>query len=339
MRLSLKTWPFLSKLRMPWRPEVYHGLGLKHNFFEGWYFKVVDASERHAWAVIPGVFLSESNRSKQESHAFIQTMDGQSGQTHYYRYSIKDFQASRTEFDVRIGPNRFRSDCFSLDIAQSEQSLKGELFFKGVTPWPVSLISPGIMGWYAFVPFMECYHGVLGLDHGIKGSLEIEGRKVDFTGGRGYIEKDWGRSFPRGWVWMQTNHFAEPGTSLTVSVARIPWLCTAFRGFIVGLWHQRRLYRFATYTGAKLVEAKINDSNVLLSLKDVRYQLRIEASRSRGGLLHEPSREGMVQRLSESLTSEILVHLSERGSGREIFSGTGRHAGLEVGGEVNLIVD
>jgi hypothetical protein len=31
--------------------------------------------------------------------------------------------------------------------------------------------------------------------------------------------------------------------------------------------------------------------------------------------------------------------LSERGSGREIFSGTGRHAGLEVGGEVNLVVD
>ena len=49
----------------------------------------------------------------------------------------------------------------------------GRLVFEGITPWPVSITSPGIMGWYAWVPKMECYHGVLSLDHRIQGDLQI----------------------------------------------------------------------------------------------------------------------------------------------------------------------
>ncbi|MCK7537696.1 MAG: tocopherol cyclase family protein [Marinilabiliales bacterium] len=32
-------------------------------------------------------------------------------------------------------------------------------------------------------------------------------KMADFSGGRGYIEKDWGHSFPSAYVWMQSNHF------------------------------------------------------------------------------------------------------------------------------------
>jgi tocopherol cyclase len=72
---------------------------------------------------------------------------------------------------------------------------------------------------------------------------------------------------------MQTNHFAEAGTGLTASVARIPWLGTAFPGFIAGLWHRGRLYRFATYTGAALRSLAITDTNVHVSLQDRRFRL------------------------------------------------------------------
>jgi hypothetical protein len=108
------------------------------------------------------------------------------------------------------------------------------------------------MGWYAWVPFMECYHGIVSLDHEIQGALQVDGQRVDFSGGRGYIEKDWGPSFPSAWIWLQTNHFGVPGTSLTASIAVIPWMRSSFSGFIVGFLHGGRLYRLATYTGAKV---------------------------------------------------------------------------------------
>jgi tocopherol cyclase len=49
-------------------PDLYHGHGAKPPFFEGWYFKLVDAGETHCYAVIPGVFVG---REPDSSHAFV----------------------------------------------------------------------------------------------------------------------------------------------------------------------------------------------------------------------------------------------------------------------------
>ena len=86
---------------------------------------------------------------------------------------------------------------------------------------------------------------------------------MSFDGGRGYLEKDWGRAFPAGYVWMHSNHLdADPSASLVASVALIPWLRGSFRGFIVGLKHHGRLYRWATYTKAREELLRIDDSHV-----------------------------------------------------------------------------
>ena len=317
-----------------WRPEAYHGLGKRPPFFEGWYFKVVDEAGRQPYAIIPGVFIGAEPGS---THAFVQTLDGATGRSTYHRYPCEEFGAASRELDVRVGPNRFRLDQMVLDIESPERTLRGQLSFTGGKGWPVTPVSPGIMGWYAYAPFMECYHGVLSFDHRITGSLTIDGKPLDYSGGRGYIEKDWGQSFPKAWIWMQSNHFATAGTCVTASVAVIPWLTGAFNGFIAGLWHEGRLYRFATYTGAKLKRLEVTDTQVTLHYVDPSqdgHRLEIEATRARGGLLHSPERTAMLQRVMESLTSTIKVRLIENHTGRAVFDETGEHAGLEVVGDL-----
>ncbi len=329
----LQDW--LARARAIWRPANYHGHGRRHGLFEGWYFKVVDAPERRVLAVIPGVFLG---RDSSRSHCFVQVLDGQTGRSTYHPYPLSEFSASRRAFDLRVGPNHFTTGSIALDIAEPERRLRGQLRFSGLQPWPVSLASPGIMGWYAYVPFMECYHGVLSFDHGVDGSLDLDGEVVDFSGGRGYIEKDWGQAFPTAWLWAQTNHFDEPGVCLTASVATIPWLGTAFRGFIVGLLHAGRLYRFATYTGARIDELRLSDTRALLRVSDRRHRLEVEAERAEGGLLHAPYRTEMLQRVTESLTATVKVRLTTAGR-QLIFEGAGRHAGLEINGALQQIFD
>ncbi len=325
-----------AKLHAVWQPAMYHGHGKSRDFFEGWYFKFVDASEQYVHAVIPGVFLG---KDRSTSHAFVQVLDGLSGRSTYHRYPLEQFAASDREFDLRVGPNHFRIDGCSLGIADPERTLCGELRFDGITPWPVTLTSPGIMGPYAFAPFMECYHGVLGFDHAVRGSLVMNGDTVNFDGGRGYIEKDWGQAFPRAWIWGQSNHFAQPGTSITISVATVPWLGSSFRGFIIGLWHNQKLYRFTKYNAAKIVNLRLTDTRVVLRVVNQTHRLEIEATRSEGGLLHAPYRSDMLQRVTESLTATIAVKLIELQSERVMFAGTGRHAGLEINGEIQQIVD
>ena len=319
-----------------WQPAMYHGHGKQAGFFEGWYFKFVDVAEQHVHAVIPGVFLGQDRST---SHAFVQVLDGLSGHSTYHRYPLDQFSASDREFDLRVGPNHFRVDCISLDINDADRTLRGELNFDGLVPWPVTTFSPGIMGPYAFAPFMECYHGVLGLDHAVRGSLLMNGETVNFDGGRGYIEKDWGQAFPQAWIWGQSNHFEQPGTSVTISVATIPWLGKSFRGFIIGLWCERQLYRFTKYNGAKITGLRLTDEHVILHTVNRTHRLELEAARSEGGLLHAPYRSEMLQRVTESLTATIAVKLIELKSERVIFEGMGRHAGLEINGEIQQILD
>ena len=332
-------------LRPIWNPDMYHGHSKKPDFFEGWYFKLINASGDRRYAVIPGIFL---HQDPTESHAFVQTLDGVTGGSTYHRYPLSEFWASDEKFEVRIGPNHFQADRISLDIDSTERRMKGKLHFKGLSAWPVTRFSPGVMGWYAFMPFMECYHGIVSLDHHIEGGLTVDGVTTDFTGGHGYIEKDWGQSFPRGYVWMQTNHFEQSGTCFMGSVAMIPWMFTEFRGFLVGFWHEGVLYRFTTYTGAKIDNLGLTDTHVHWNVtgkagegaQKGKFRLELEAERAKGGLLHAPYRTGMVQRIVESLTATVNVRLIRLDGGEKIvFEGTGRYAGLEVAGELDKIFD
>ncbi len=247
---------------------------------------------------------------------------------------------------MRIGPNYFSHSELALNL-DGPRRIAGVVRFSGVTQWPVSLASPGIMGWYSYVPFMECLHGVLGFDVAIDGMLLADDSPVDFQGGRGYIEKDWGQAFPRAWIWMQSNHFGRPHVCLTASVARIPWLKSAFRGFIAGLWIDGALYRFATHTGATIERLEVNTHQVLWTVcgpqaRGVsRGPLRLEIVAGRGNeegeLLHAPDRSAMLQRVLESLTATVAVRLTDV-TGRTIFEGEGKYAGLELGGNLGEIL-
>ena len=312
-------------------PAVYHGHQKSPPFFEGWYYKLISAGESEKVAIIPGIFLGE------DGYAFIQVLDGNTGEVEFIKFPSDQFAAGKQEFSVHIQDNTFQLDSIQLDIHRPDFRIKGRLSFTGVTGWPVSLTSPGIMGWYAWVPKMECYHAVLGFDHEIHGVLEINNRQIDFTGGRGYIEKDWGPSFPRGYAWMQTNHFPVPGVCLTASIALIPWLGSAFRGFIVGLWIKGKLYRFATYTGAKTEHLEISDSAVVWHIRDRKHRLEIRARRGITGDLKGPTRQDMGMRVAESLVAQIETRL-ETSDGDVIFEGTGRNAGLEVAGDIERLL-
>ncbi len=323
-------------LKTTMNPSAYHGHGKKLPFFEGWYYKIVDKSECRRFAVIPGIFKSED---PDKHHAFIQFLDGQTGQSTYHRYPAHAFWAGEGFLDIRIGPNRFTEDGLELDIESSEGLVRGALAFGSLTPWPVQLTSPGIMGWYAWVPFMECYHGVVSLDHTIEGQLTVGAETIDFTEGRGYTEKDWGQAFPSAWIWFQTNHFEKPGTSLTASVAIIPWIRSSFPGFIVGLWHAGRLYRFATYTGAKTTRLEIDDREVLWTVQDRDHRLEMRATRARGGLLQAPTPEDMGRRIGETLSAavEVILSATEEGSWQTVYASSGRHSGLEAAGDLDRL--
>ena len=189
----------LLRIHAIWNPHVYHGWGRSKRFFEGWYYKIVNDSQTSAFAIIPGIAMDE-NGNKQ---SFIQVLDGMNNIAKYYKFKAEEFKPTPRRHSLKIGENYFSRDEISLDLP----NIKGDLKFKNLSPWSNSFLSPCIMGPYSFIPFMECYHGIVSMNHDIFGSLKYNDEDISFNKGKGYMEKDWGHSFPKAYIWMQSNHF------------------------------------------------------------------------------------------------------------------------------------
>lgn len=313
-------------------PEAFHGQGKTKNFFEGWYIKLVSKDQNQRWAVIPGIFRGLKDSELDE--AFIQVLDGKTGRSWYHKFPINEFKASRDAFDVQIGKNHFSKNEIVLDLPQ----LKGKISITSeLDPWPVSFASPGIMGWYGLVPFMECFHGIVSFGHSLDGTLSVEGKKASFKAGRGYIEKDWGRNFPAGYIWLHSNHFElDPELSLVASAAIIPWLGKPFRGFIMGLRHSGKLFSWTTYNGSKEQELEITDSEIKWRVSGKSGTLELCAQRVRGGLLHAPLRGQMHQRVEETLDAKIeITHTLD---GKILRQGTATCGAMEVFGDIEKLL-
>jgi len=319
-----------KKIQAFFNPEQFQGWGKKRKYFEGWYYKVVTSDETKAFAFIPGIAMDNNG----EKQAFIQVLDGKNKTSEYNKFHWSSFIPKNGSLDFSIDHNRFTAYTIYLDLP----GICGELTFKEHVPWPKPIYSPGIMGPYAFVPFMECYHGIVSMDHVIQGSLNFRGEHIDFSNGRGYIEKDWGKSFPSAYVWIQTNHFSIPGISFKVSVAKIPWIRNAFVGFIAGLWINDKLYQFTTYNQTRLVKCTIEKKTVNIIFENKKYRLEIIAHRDNATELASPILGLMDGRIEESMTSLVEVKLVNRASGIPIFSESGRNTGLEVAGNIEEII-
>jgi len=296
----------------------------KRNYFEGWYFKHVSKDGKQVYAFIPGISLS-----KNDPHAFIQIINGISGETHYLAYPKESFSWEKGKLEVRIGESIFTENYIELNIQDSAISVQGKLEYSGLSKFPGTFFSPGIMGWYSWVPFMECYHGVVSAHHIISGTLNINSLPVDFNDGVGYIEKDWGTSFPECWIWLQSNSFSKKGVSVFVSVAKIPWLRNFFIGFIAFLFIDGKYYKFATYNHSKLVKVNKSGSILNMELKNKHYRLLVKVTTKNDGELLAPVRGNMNRRIKESIDSEVLVRLTKT-DGEIIFEDNSKRAGLEI---------
>lgn len=206
------------------------------NGFWGWYFKC--QSDNQTLAVIPAIHSEKNKKS-----CSIQLITDQFSQNVSFTYS-----------QCRIG-----KEGISLNISTPMLTAVGSVSFENITP-----IKYDIMGPFAYVPFMECRHGVMSMMHDVTGEMNINGTPYVFSKASGYWEGDRGRSFPKKYAWTQCNY--ENG-SLMLSVADIPIGSLHFTGIIGVVLLNGKEYRFATYLGAKVL--RIYNGEVIVRQGDM----------------------------------------------------------------------
>lgn len=262
-----------------------------NRLFEGWYYKV--ANKELQMAIIPGAYHSINENGNYAFIMFVTTK-----YSYEYRYSLNQYITNKgninneQQFYINIGPNKFSKNSLSLllepkylySIQPSEyknlsQTIKMELKFEDQdNGFPLSLFQLGAMGYYGWIPFLECYHGILSMNFLIYGYISI-GNNIIYNNNKydkdgvlhGYLEKDWGTNFPKTWIWIQASHFVkDENVSLTLALAKLPIIGDSIYtkpGFLGGFYINNQLYRFSTWTWSKVKLLEIEDDDEFRQIK------------------------------------------------------------------------
>lgn len=270
--------------------------GLKKTGFEGWYFR--QQGKENTLALIPG---------QAEDGAFLQiVLPDDSRQIFLPFLTVQNGE-------IRSEGCRFSRQGCQLDLP----GIHGELHYKALTP-----LHSDIMGPFRFFP-MECRHAVISMAHTVSGCLFLDGQPLDFTDGRGYIEKDSGISFPRSYLWLQCNDFEVP-LSLMFAIADIPFCGGRFTGCIGSLIDHSKEYRFATYRGVRIREYR--DGCLCLSQGRLCVKADIQPKKN-GCALRSPRQGKMSGCIHECNNARLRIRLWD--GDRLILDQTSRHAAYE----------
>lgn len=303
--------------------DTFQGHLEKKNYFEGWYFKQVSTKTKTTISFIPGISLNTK-----DPHAFVQVIATQPVRTFYFKFPLDVFDTTHAPFGVTIGNNVFSKSKIIIDLDDGTNKFKGNLAYGDLSPINRTFLEPNIMGAFSYLPYMACNHGILSMSHVVNGEITDEkGTTHTFDSDQGYIEKDWGRSFPERYIWLQANHFKAIKDSVMVSVATIPLLGTGFIGHIALLHVDGKAYRFATYNGSKVLRSEQIDQHVFVTLKRKKQRLELVATLTETGALKAPILGEMSDTIKEGLGGHLSYQLYE--NDQLIHSGESAYAGIE----------
>lgn len=274
---------------------------MKEKYFEGWYFKC--ATEKETLAVIVG------STQGIQSTAFIQVLSSKDLKSYYMTYDIASYFYRKDPFHIQIEENVFTSTYMKLSIREENLILEGKVKFKSLTPLTCKVWKRGLMGPFAYLPFMECYHDVLSMHHTIEGKICLNDTVYNLDGGRGYIERDWGNSFPSDYIWIQCNHFRQESLSFMLAIAKIPFLGASFTGILCVLSIKGRTRLFTTYMGTSLQSFKDQENALYVTLKQGKECIQVKVNKKEGSILKAPNKGAMLREINEALGSSMELNI------------------------------
>ncbi|BDF03115.1 tocopherol cyclase family protein [[Clostridium] hylemonae] len=264
----------------------------KYPYFEGWYLKHQANGEMIAF--IPAVHAGITG----EWEASVQVITGEGAWN--FPYPVSECSIDKKNFRIKIGDNLFSKKGIKVDLKNREMSIKG-----GISYGPFTGLKKDIMGPFRLLPFLECNHGVVSMRHRARGSVTVNGKTLDMTGGTGYIETDWGHSFPKEYVWTQCLFNGKQEGSIMLSAADVPLWGRSFRGVICAAYLGGHMYRMATYLGARIV--RYNEREVYLKQRKLFLKVTKLGERSFG--LYAPQKGSMSRIIRESPVCRVRYQM------------------------------
>ncbi|MEA5535984.1 tocopherol cyclase family protein [Crocosphaera sp. XPORK-15E] len=187
-------------------------------------------------------------------------------------------------------------------------------------------------GWLSFLPIFDPGWQVL-MAHGYaNGWIDWNGKIYDFTRAPAYSEKNWGRSFPIKWFWINCNSFLEESelTLTAVGGIREVFGWTESVG-LIGLHYQGKFYQFKRENSQLSWQIK-PWGRWEMEGKNADFTIKIVGTTDQAGnYVRVPTAEGLQFNCRDTMQGNLSLELRQT-QGQLILKAVSHLGGLEVGG-------
>ena len=187
-------------------------------------------------------------------------------------------------------------------------------------------------GWLSYLPIFEPGWQIL-MAHGLAtGWIDWNGKVYEFTNAPAYAEKNWGRSFPQKWFWINCNSFShQPDLALTAGGGRRGVLWWMESVAMIGIHYRGKFYEFVPWNSQ--VSWQIQPwGRWEMQAYNQRFEVELIGTTGHPGTFVRVPREGgLTYCCRDTMKGQLSLELRER-QGKEILKAHSNLCGLEVGG-------
>lgn len=345
----------MNKRKTPSRG--YHWDGKSNRFFEGWYYRVTLPQEKETFAFMYSI---EDPTGKQPHSGGCAQILGPNDEYLWRTFpDVGSFWADNQELALgHWGENKLKTipqlispEIFREKIDQGYQAT--DKFNQGFIKDPSTgnycqwyyEIEP-VYGWgnphrpqlstggvLAYLPIFEPGWQIL-MAHGLAtGYIDWNGKVYQFDQAPAYGEKNWGRSFPQKWFWLNCNSFSKTDDlALTAGGGRrfVLWWMESVA--LIGIHYQGNFYEFVPWNSS--INWEITPwGKWKMQGENSQYQVEVIGTTERPGTpLRAPTEQGLIFACQDTMKGKLELILKTI-TGKTIVKAESSLCGLEIGGE------
>jgi tocopherol cyclase len=332
----------------------YHWDGSGDRFFEGWYYRVTLSEIGQSFAFMYSIDDPLGGNPQSGGAAQILGVDEQ-----YFCRTFPDvrgFWAAKDYLglghwrrnEINITPQLLDRTTFERKISEGYQATatlnqgylknpssqfycRWEYEIKPLYGWGnPALPQQATAGWLSYLPIFEPGWQIL-MAHGLAtGWIDWNGDRYNFTNAPAYSEKNWGRSFPQKWFWINCNSFTDEPVALTAGGGRRQVLWWMESVGLICIHYRGEFYEFVPWNSQVTWRVQPWGSWEMHAIRD-RFEviLRGECD-SPGAYVRVPTPNGLDFLCRDTTKGKLFLELRENQN--TLLKAESYLCGLEVGG-------
>ena len=298
-------------------------------------------------AVIVGFWRREDGA---QNEGFVELIDSRSQRAYRTTSHRVGFSAPGEPLKVKVGETILTDNTITGRFTSEDGTpIDIDLSFDGCRHWgnPDDGNDRSTMGLPGRLPFIPLKWHVSHMDGSVSGQMSIGIREARFENASIHFEKNWGKAFPKRWIWMQANQFdGAVDAAFVAAGGPIMDIPLSPEGFMVGFRVGDDFYKWRTQdlSGFKVTEIDRDNNQLIwrLTARNGVALLDVQGTAKLSDLIpvDVPTPKGLQIGAAESLKGNLVVRIQRRNKryqravryhDAEIYQATS--AALELGGE------